>query len=325
MVRTTWRSTPPAGSLATTGASVSPVTSMKAQAEVLGDVADGGTNDARTRVVPADVGARRMTARVEAVAGLQREIQAADERDPVVDNDRLLVVAVQRPLMRVERAPDLRLPRELLPHRPHVTSRGAEERQRHPGPGEHPDVEPLGQLREQVAKDERLVIPGQREVRREIPARQMHVRVRSPQLLDDRRQRLRTVDQHLDRVTRSRQRLSVHPATPRRIESMLRADPPQTPPMVTEHLARDPIAEPALGRRELPEKCTCHRGPILLGVRRSISRALCCSSAVVCRSASPRPAKLAVGVVAGEDEQERSSARCRVRHARSFSAWWRLR
>jgi len=48
-----------------------------------------------------------MVAGVVAVAGLRREIDAADEGDPVVNDDRLLVVAVHRTLVRVEC--DLRL------------------------------------------------------------------------------------------------------------------------------------------------------------------------------------------------------------------------
>ena len=49
-----------------------------------------------------------MLAQVVPVAGLVREVDPADEGDPVVDDDRLLVVAVNRPLARIELALDPR-------------------------------------------------------------------------------------------------------------------------------------------------------------------------------------------------------------------------
>ena len=47
-----------------------------------------------------------MPGAVEAVAGEVGEVDAADERELVVDDHELLVVAVQRALVRVERARD---------------------------------------------------------------------------------------------------------------------------------------------------------------------------------------------------------------------------
>ena len=100
--------------------------------------------------------ARRMLGRVEAVAGLGGEIDAADERDPVVDHDRLLVMAVHRPLLRVELALDPRVARQLVAHRAHLAARRPEQRQRRARPDEHADVDPLGQLGEQVAQHDGL-------------------------------------------------------------------------------------------------------------------------------------------------------------------------
>jgi len=57
-------------------------------------------------VVPAEGGARRVVLRVAAIAGEGGPVDPADERDSVVDDNRLLVVAVERPLTRVECAAD---------------------------------------------------------------------------------------------------------------------------------------------------------------------------------------------------------------------------
>ncbi len=74
---------------------------------MLGDVCDGGAFDANRDVVPADAAARRMLLAVVGISSVQREVDAADERDAVVDDDRLLVVAVHEADARVELAVDL--------------------------------------------------------------------------------------------------------------------------------------------------------------------------------------------------------------------------
>jgi hypothetical protein len=67
-------------------------------------------------------------ARVEPVTGLRREVDAPDERNAVVDHDRLLVVAMHRPLLRVEPAFDACLVRQPLTHLAHLAARRAKER-----------------------------------------------------------------------------------------------------------------------------------------------------------------------------------------------------
>ena len=99
-----------------------------------------------------------MVVRIEAIAGFRGQIDSADERDAVVDHDRLLVVAVQRPFFRVQPELDPGVARQLLLHGAHITARRAEERQRRSCPREHADVDPLSELGEQVAKDERLSV-----------------------------------------------------------------------------------------------------------------------------------------------------------------------
>ena len=66
-----------------------------------------------------------MIARVEAVAAERGQVDAADERDLAVDDHELLVVAVHRALVRVERAPDPRAAHELLAHAAHRGARRA--------------------------------------------------------------------------------------------------------------------------------------------------------------------------------------------------------
>ena len=95
---------------------------VPAHVEVVGDVGDGRAFDPRADVVPADGGARGMVTGVEAVAGFGCQVDAADEGDAVVDHDRLLVVAMQRPFVRVERALDLGAADELLAYLPHVAA-----------------------------------------------------------------------------------------------------------------------------------------------------------------------------------------------------------
>ena len=65
---------------------------------------------------------------VEAVAGLVSEVDPPDEGQPVVDDDRLLVVAVHRTLVAVEFAADPRSAPQLVAHRAHLPARRPEER-----------------------------------------------------------------------------------------------------------------------------------------------------------------------------------------------------
>ena len=117
-------------------------------------------------------------------------------------DDRLLVVAVHRPFLRVERALDPRAGRKLVAHRPHARARRTEERQRGARPREHAHVDALRQLGEQIAEHDGLAVAHEREVGREVPAGQVDVRASRPQRLRDRRQRLRAVDEHLERIAR---------------------------------------------------------------------------------------------------------------------------
>ena len=85
---------------------------VPAQPKVIGNVVrppdPRGARTRRATPTPARAG---WWLRVVAVAGLRREVDAADEGDAVVDDDRLLVMAVHRPLARVRGALNLRVAR----------------------------------------------------------------------------------------------------------------------------------------------------------------------------------------------------------------------
>ena len=142
----------PAGAGASGTASASCVDGLPAQREVGGDVADDRAAQARARVVPADALAVRVLARVVAVAGQRGQVDPADERDLVVDDHDLLVVAVHLAPVGVQHALDPGAAHELVA-RGSLTSRAArlEHRHRRAGPDEHADGDALGGLGEQLA------------------------------------------------------------------------------------------------------------------------------------------------------------------------------
>ena len=217
---------------------------------MLADVGDHGPLHPRAGVVPADVRARRVVVPVETVARLGGEVDPADERDAVVDDDRLLVVAMHRPLLRVERALDLRVADEAIAHLPHVLARRAEERQGCARPHQHANVDALRQLTEQVAEHDWLALALERKVGREVPPGQVDVRLGGAQCLRDRRQCLRAVDEDLDRVPGTRRRALVRPSTGRRLQRLEPADPREASSVMAADLLRDLLAEPALHGEE---------------------------------------------------------------------------
>ncbi len=101
--------------------------------------------------MPADpVGLVRVAAGVVAVAGQRGQVDAADERDLVVDDHELLVVAVHHPPVGVELALDLRALARALALGLHEPAAGLEDRDGRARPDEHPDGDPLGGLGQQL-------------------------------------------------------------------------------------------------------------------------------------------------------------------------------
>jgi len=115
---------------------------------VSGDVGDGRTADAAGDVVPAEVAVHHVSAVVEPIASQRGHVDAADEGDLAVDDDQLLVVAVQRPFVGVERASDPGAADEILTDPTHVPATERHHRQWRARPEQHPHLDPLGQLAE---------------------------------------------------------------------------------------------------------------------------------------------------------------------------------
>ena len=102
--------------------------------------------------MPAQGATHRMFAGVKAVAAERGEVDPTDERDLAVDDDELLVVAVHRALVRVERALHPRATHQLLANVAHGCTRRLEHRERRARPQQNPDVDPLGEIAEQIAQ-----------------------------------------------------------------------------------------------------------------------------------------------------------------------------
>jgi hypothetical protein len=183
---------------------------------------------------------------VEAITRLRGEIDSADERHAVIDDNRFFVMAVHRPFVRIKCALDLRPSTQLLPNPPHLASGGTEERKGSAGPGQHADIEALGQFREEIPKDHVLAVALEREIRRKVPPSQMNVRARSSEFFRDRWKGLLTVDENVNRIPRPHWRVAGSPTSNWGVERSLPSDPPQTTSMVTTDLVADLIAEPRL-------------------------------------------------------------------------------
>ena len=197
---------------------------------MLRHVPHGRPLDPHRDVVPADAAAGAVIRRVVGIAAVEREVDAADVRDPVVDHDRLLVMTVRRSGAGIERGLDLRVARERSLHLANVSARGPERRDRRALPEQDAHVDPLGQLGQQDAHDERLLLAAERQLGREEPAGEMHVRRRRRHVRRHPRQRLRAVDQHLDRVPVAGRR-SLREVERRRVQGVLLADAPQVTPV----------------------------------------------------------------------------------------------
>src|SRR5436305_8161140 len=138
------------------------------------DIRDDGAFESKARVMPADAVAPRMVTRIEPVAAEGRQVEAADVGDAVVDDHELLVVAVHRPLARVELHLDTRPRRELVADPANLAAVGMEERQRRSGPDEDAHMNPLCGLREHPA--ERSASVAHAEPGRDRPSRGVHDR-----------------------------------------------------------------------------------------------------------------------------------------------------
>jgi hypothetical protein len=101
--------------------------------------------------VPAEPVAARVVVRIQPVAAQGGQVDPAHERRLVVDDDELLVVAVERALSRVERHRDARAAGELVTRLPHFAAIRMEQWQRRARPGEDAHVDSLRRLGEQLS------------------------------------------------------------------------------------------------------------------------------------------------------------------------------
>jgi hypothetical protein len=151
-----------------------------------GDVRHDGTSKQAGGVMPAELAARGVGIRVEPVARLGGQIDAADERNMVVDHGDLLVVAMQGSLLRVRNRLDPRARRERVESTRHVLAIGVEERQRRAGPNQDTHRNPLGQLCEERPQFHPVGVAHECEVWCHEPAGEMDVRTRFAQLVGKR-------------------------------------------------------------------------------------------------------------------------------------------
>ena len=197
--------------------------------------------DPQRGVVPADRAARGMLARVEPVSAERRQVDAPDKGHAAVHDDELLVVAVHRPLLRVEPDADPRPARERVAHLAHLGPRRVKERQRGARPREDTDVGAPGDVGEQLPQ--RRASPRAAKRRRERPAGEADGGARPCDRLLDTRQRLLAVDEQLDRVAGARPGLAGCPAAGRRREGTLPADPRESAPVVRSNEPLDALAD----------------------------------------------------------------------------------
>src|SRR5438105_6937375 len=116
-----------------------------------------------------------MIRRIEAITRKRGEVDATDECDSIVHDHELLVVAVERPLLRVEANSDLRAELERMAHAVDVLAVGAKERQRRTGPEQNTDLDAFGDLLEQRAQLRTVAVACERKVRGHVPPGEMNV------------------------------------------------------------------------------------------------------------------------------------------------------
>src|SRR3954469_6258941 len=103
---------------------------------------------------------------------------------------------------------------------------GLEERQRRSRPEEDAHIDPPRKLRQLVEQDAAVSLAPQCELRRDIPAGDVDMRLGACELLGESRQEVRTVDQNLDVVAAARRRITIGPEARRRLEC---PPPPRAP------------------------------------------------------------------------------------------------
>ena len=152
-----------------------------------------------------------MIAAVEAIAAERGQVDPADERDLAVDDHELLVVAMHRALVGVERALHARAADELVAHAPHGRRAGVKT-----GTGAPAHSSTLTSTRSASSPSRSRsltasIVARQPEIGRDVPAGDVHASSERPRAPRRARQRLRPVDQHLERAPVARRRIARRP------------------------------------------------------------------------------------------------------------------
>ena len=115
-------------------------------------------------------------------------------------------------------------------HLAYISARGAKRGDRRALPEQDANVDLLGQLGQQDPHDERLLLAAERQLGREEPAGEVHMGRRRRHVGRHPGQRLRAVDQHLDRVPLAGRR-ALREVERRRVQGVLLADAPEVTPV----------------------------------------------------------------------------------------------
>ena len=166
---------------------------------------------------------------VPAVAVEVGQVDATDECDPVIDHDRFLVVAVHGTLPRVQRDLDASAVDQPLADPPHVTSPWAQHRERSAGPDQNADRDSGRHLGQQPLERRWPLAADELEVRRDVPAGDVHMRPRCGHRLGHGRQRRRAIDQHLEGIAGPGWRIALSPTFRRRFDRPPPTDAVQPP------------------------------------------------------------------------------------------------
>src|SRR5581483_9561342 len=208
---------------------------------MLRDILDRRPADPRGGVVPAKRATGAMLARVQPIARIGGEVDAADERLSAVDNHELFMVAVHGPLAGIESYVNLGLAPKFLGHRAHLAAIGLERGHRSTGPSKQSDRRPLGHGAQQLRQGLRAV-RAQPEIGREIPAREPDRRTSALDRRGYLRQCVYTIDEYLQAVAGSNRRTARGPPPRGRIEDRLKPEPSQTSPVMRDHEPLDGAA-----------------------------------------------------------------------------------
>jgi len=110
-------------------------------------------------------------------------------------------------------------------------------------PHEHPDVDSLGRLGQQLAEHTRTVSPDELEGRSHVPSGHVDIAAGVLDRLGDHRKHLGAVDEHVERAALAWRRIAHRPeAVGRRVEGSTPAEATEAPPMLGAHRRLDAVA-----------------------------------------------------------------------------------